>query len=130
MPKKNKEYDQNVIAALKALPVPLITYNGSEVRFDVDKREETIFEHIANKDHHIHVKDIAVIPSILLSKGSLKNDRNGRKFRAYIGKRGKNKERLKYLKIVTELKKNKKESVVTIYPVKNNDWKSTYILIE
>ena len=121
MPKKNKEYDQNVIAALKALPVPLKTYNGGEVRFDVDKREETIFEHIANKDHHIHVKDIVVIPSILLSKESLKNDRNGRKFRTYIGKRGKNKERLKYLKIVTELKKNKKESVVTIYPVKNNN---------
>jgi hypothetical protein len=37
---------------------------------------------------------------------------------------------LKYLKIVTEVKKNKKESVVTIYPVKNNDWKSIHILLE
>ena len=97
MPKKNKEYDQNVIAALKALPVPLKTYNGGEVCFD------------------------AVIPTILRDKESLKNDRNGRKFKTYIGKRGKKKERLKYLKIVTEVKKNKKESVVTIYPVKNND---------
>ena len=121
MPKKNKEYDQNVIAVLKALPVPIKTSNGGEVRFDVDKRDETIFEHIANKEHHIHVKDVAVIPTILRDKESLKNDRNGRKFKTYIGKRGKKKERLKYLKIVTEVKKNKKESVVTIYPVKNND---------
>ena len=121
MSKKNKEYDQNVIAALKALPIPLKTSNGHEVRFDVDKRNETIFEHIANKEHHIHVKDVAVIPQILQDKASLKNDKNGHKFRTYIGKRGKQKERLKYLKIVTEVKKNKKESVVTIYPVKNKD---------
>ena len=72
MSKKNKEYDQNVIAAVKALPIPLKTSNGHEVRFDVDKRNETIFEHIANKEHHIHVKDVAVIPQILQDKASLK----------------------------------------------------------
>lgn len=65
MPKKKKEYDQNVIAALKALPVPLKTSSGGEVRY---KRDETIFEHIANKEHHIHVKDVAVIPTILRDK--------------------------------------------------------------
>ena len=40
------------------------------------------------------IKDVAVIPTILRDKESLKNDRNGRKFKTYIGKRGKKKERL------------------------------------
>lgn len=106
MPNKYKEYDHNVISTLKALSVPLKSFNGVEVRFDIDKRDETILEHIANKEHHIHVKDLAVIPIILRDKYSLKNDRNRRKFKTYIGKRGKKKERLKYLKIVTKVKKN------------------------
>ena len=59
MKKKKKEYDQNSIDALKKLQVPLKTANGNEVYFDVDKRNETIFEHIANKSHHLTVKDIA-----------------------------------------------------------------------
>ena len=47
--KKNREYDQNIINALKALPSPLKTFDGHNVFFDIDKRDETIFEHIANK---------------------------------------------------------------------------------
>ena len=120
MSKKHKEYDQNIINALKSLPVPLKTYKGKEVLFDVNKRDETIFEHISNKEHHLFVKDIEQIPKILLNKESLNQDNKSHKFHNYIGRRGKKNERAKYLKIITEIKKGNKESVVTIYVIKNN----------
>ena len=117
---KNIEYDQHIITALKLLPVPLKTFDGHDVLFDKDKRNETIFEHIANKEHHLFVKDIEQIPKILLNKESLNQDNKSHKFHNYIGRRGKKNERAKYLKIITEIKKGNKESVVTIYVIKNN----------
>ena len=111
-------YDVHIVDALKALPVPLITFDGHEVYFDEDKRNETIYEHIANKKHHLHVVDIRNIKTILLDHLSLKVDRNGKGFRTYIGLRGKKNETSKYLLITTRLKANNKESVITIFPTK------------
>ena len=116
---KNKEYDQHIITALKKLPDPLTTFDGRKVFFDVDKRNETIYEHIANKKHHLHCADIIQIPEILKNKECLKNDRNGARYKTYIGRRKKQKEKNKYLKIVTKVKKNKDESIITICTVKN-----------
>lgn len=119
--KSDSEYDLNVILALKKLKNPLVTWKGSFVYFDKGKRNESIFEHIGNKKHHLTVKDVNEIPIILKNKSSLKKDRSGSKFHTYIGKRGKKKENVKYLKIVTEVKKNNNESIVTIYLVKRVD---------
>ena len=110
-------YDIHIVEALQALPVPLVTFDGREVLFDEDKRHETIYEHIANKSHHLHVVDINRIPIILKDKESLHVDKNGSDFRSYTGKRGKQNEKLSCLKIVTKLKPNNKESVVTIYTI-------------
>ena len=118
MSKKVKEYDQNIIQALKALPKPLKTFDGHDVLFNMDKRKETIFEHIANKNHHLHLVDIELIPIMLRNPSCLKTDRNGKKYRTYICKRKKNKERLKYLKISTLLSKDKIETVITIHAIK------------
>ena len=118
MPKKIKEYDQNIIKALKKLPVPLKTYGGKEVYFDVDKRNETIYEHIADKKHHLFLKDIEVIQKVLMDKLSLQKDSKSSRFHNYIGRRGKKNEKDKHIKIVTEIKKGKKESVVTIYTIR------------
>ena len=117
---KNKEYDQHIITVLKKLPVPLTTFDGHKVYFDIDKRSETIYEHIANKKHHLHSVDIMQIPEILKNKECLKNDRNGIRYKSYIGRRKKQKEKNKYLKIVTTIKKNKDESIITICTVKSN----------
>ena len=116
---KKKEYDNHIIEALKKLSVPLKTFDGRDVLFDENKRDETILEHIANKKHHLHIKDIEVVSKILKNKKCIKNDRNGHKYRTYIGKRGKQKERIKYLKIVTHVQKDRHESIVTICAVKN-----------
>lgn len=110
----NEKYDVYIIEELKKLQQPLKTFDNHDVNFDVDKRKETIYEHIANKKHHLHTVDIKVIPKILKTKVSLVNDRNGHRYRTYIGERGKKKERNKYLKIVTNVKKNGSESVVTV----------------
>lgn len=109
-------YDVHIVEALKKLPVPLMTFDYHEVLFDEDKRKESIFEHIANKKHHLHVVDIRRIPQILKDKESLKCDEKGEEFRVYIGKRGKQTEKPIYLRIVTHLKENNKESIITIYP--------------
>lgn len=69
-----------LLMLLKKLPVPLKSARGSEIYFDNDKRYESIFEHIANKNHHLTIKDIKAIPAILLDKNSLKLDRSGKKF--------------------------------------------------
>ena len=118
---ESKKYDKHIISALKNLPVPLNTFDRHNVLFDIDKRKESIYEHIANKKHHLHVKDILDIPKILLNKESLKNDKYGKKFRTYIWKRSKTRERLKFLKITTKLNKNKTESIITIHLSKFKD---------
>ena len=119
---KQKEYDKHIIEELKKLPLPLKTFDGHDVLFDKDKRNETIYEHIANKKHHLHVKDIKQIPKILKNENNVKRDRKGSKFRTYIARRDKRKEKFKYLKITTEINKNKNETIITVHPVKNNSW--------
>lgn len=118
MSKRKKEYDYHIINALKLLPVPLKNFKGNDILFDLNKRDETIFEHIANKDHHLFVKDISEIPKILLDKNSFQRDNKSRKFKNYIGRRGKKGERSKYLKIITLVRKDGKESIVSIYTIK------------
>lgn len=118
MSKKNKEYDQNIIDALKRLPKPLKTAKGKEVVFDVDKRDETIFQHIAAKEHHLRLSDISLIPNILLNPNSVTNDCKSKRYNNYIGKRSKTNEKKKHLKIVTKVKSNNKESIITIYTVR------------
>jgi hypothetical protein len=113
-------YDIHIVEALQSLPVPLVTFDGHEVYFDEDKRNETIFEHIANKSHHLHVVDILKIPEILKDQESLREDKNGDKFRNYVGRRGKKNESPQYLQITTRLKNDKEESVVTVYLIKNS----------
>ena len=113
-------YDIHIVEALKNLPVPLQTFDGHKVYFDEDKRNETIYEHIANKNHRLHVVDIKKIQSILLDQSSLKEDKNGDCFRTYLGIRGKKNENIKYLQITTRLKKDNNETIITIYPTKTN----------
>ena len=116
----NGKYDQHIIEELKKLQKPLKTFDNHNVFFDKNKRKETIFQHIANKKHRLHIVDIRQIQFILLNKDCLKNDRNGKKNRCYIGKRKKQNEKNKFLKIITIVNKNNTESISTICTVKNN----------
>ena len=121
MKDNSKKYDENIIDALNKLPIPLITFDGSRVVFVENKRDETIFEHIARKAHRFRVSDIETIPKILKDKKSLQPDKKKSVFRNYVGRRVKKNDKTKYIKIVTRKTGDKKESVVSIYLVKEKD---------
>ncbi len=116
---KKNEPDLNIIKALKELPVPLTNFKDRKILFNLNKRKESIYEHIAVKSHHLHVSDIKVIPSILKNPKSLVSDHDNRKGKIYIGRRGKKHENVKYLKIVTQCNPDSTESIITIYLTKN-----------
>ncbi len=112
---KSKYYDENILAALKSLPVPLKTFDNHEILFDSGKRYEPIFNHISKENHRFKIPDILEIPKIVKNKKSLQKDNKKSIFRNYIGNRPKKNARLKYIKIVTKKVSENKETIVTIY---------------
>ena len=119
--KKNKYYDENILNALKVLPVPLKTFDNHDVTFEENKRNETIFEHIGKQKHRFKLSDIKVIPQILRDPKSLKKDAKKNVFRNYEGKRPKKNAKLKYIRIITRKIGPNKEVISTIYLFKNKN---------
>ena len=117
--KNNKYCDENIIQALKELPVPLKTFDNHEIVFNDNKRYESIFEHISKEKHGFKVNDIKEIPNILKDKNSMQKDNKKSSFRNYVGSRPKKSAKLKYIKIVTKKINDNIESVITIYLLKN-----------
>ena len=115
---KSKDYDENIIASLKSLPVPLKTFDGHDVVFEKDKRSETIIQHISKQKHKLKKSDVEAIPKILRDRNSLQKDNKKSIFRNYVGGRPKKNAKLKYIKIVTKKIKDNIESVITIYLIK------------
>ena len=118
---KSKYYDENILAALKSLPVPLKTFDNHEIYFEENKRNESIFEHIARQKHKLKTEDIKAIPKIVSNRDSIKNDNKKSIFRNYLGERPKKNAKLKYIKIVTKKIKPNIESIITIYLIKNKN---------
>ena len=117
--KKNKDYDENIINALKTMSTPLKTFDNHEVSFEKDKRNESIFEHIGKQKHRLKLTDIKAIPQILKDSKSLTKDVKKSVFRNYEGKRPKKNAKLKYIRIVTRKIGPVKEVITTIYLFKN-----------
>ena len=115
---KNKnDFDINIINELNKLKVPMKTFQGTNVYFENNKRGETIFQHFANKKHQFKVRDIKLLPVILLDSKSYKKDKKSTTYRVYFGRRtGTNKK--PYIKIVTKINRNKDEEIVTVYTVR------------
>jgi len=117
--KNNKKYDENIISSLKALPVPLKSFDNHSIYFEENKRNESIFQHIAKQKHKLKTTDIKSIPKIINDINSIKNDNKKSIFRNYLGERPKKNAKLKYIKIVTKKVKENVEIVITIYLLKN-----------
>ena len=117
--KDKKYFDENIVVALKSLPLPLKTFDNHEVEFNKDKRYETLFQHISNQKHRFKVNDIKAIPKILKDKNSLQKDEKKKVFRNYVGDRPKKNAKLKYIKIITRIIKGNREEIETIYLIKN-----------
>jgi hypothetical protein len=119
--KNNRYCDENIVKALKELPVPLKTFDDHEILFDENKRNESIFEHISKQKHKLKTSDIKQIPKIINDKNSLISDNKKNIFRNYLGQRPKKTSKLKYIKIVTKKVKSNVEKVITIYLIKNKN---------
>jgi len=113
-------YDIKIVNALQKLKLPIKKYDGNNVTFYTRKRGESIFEHIANKEHQLKLRDIEQIQEILGDKRSVHKDKKSSKFIVYYGKRkGQNKKG--YLKIVTKISCDFSEQIITIYPVRRKE---------
>ena len=111
--KKSKISDENIVSALKALSVPLKTFDNHEVYFEENKRNESIFNHIGKQKHRLKISDIKIIPSILKDRNSLSKDVKKSVFRNYEGKRPKKNAKLKYIRIVTRKISTVKEPLIS-----------------
>ena len=121
MKKQLREYDENIIAALQKIKTPIIGVGGRKFYFRPKARNETGFEHIANKKHRLKVRDINEIVNILRHPVYWTEDRHNPIYRTYYGIQ-KKKDSKTFIKIVTSPvkgKRNEEEIIITVYPVKN-----------
>ena len=119
--KNKKNYDENIISALKVLPVPMKTFDNHEVYFEENKRNESIFEHIGKQKHRLKISDIKAISTILKDRNCLTKDAKKSVFRNYEGRRPKKNAKLKYIRIITRKITSLKEVITTIYLLKNKN---------
>jgi len=113
-----KEKDQNIVSALSHLPKPMINRDGILVYVREEARSETGAEHIAEKKHLLKIRDIKVIPGILKDPISYKKDPKRKRSMIYFGKRPGQNNKAPFLKIVTNIRKDGAEEIITIYPKK------------
>ncbi len=117
---KIKNVDSNIVKKLNQLIIPFKTNNGEKVVFADKGRYGTRFEHIADKKHHLTIRDIDLIPYILLNPFAVRKSKKVGSTVCYFGKRkGVNKKQ--YLKIVIDFRNEKEGKIVTIYPTKTID---------
>lgn len=112
-----KSKDNNIIGALKKLQFPIKNVKGIDVYLREEARSETGEEHIAAKKHFLKVRDINCIASIIKNPLLYKKDPKRKKSMVYFGKRS-GKEKAPYLKIVTNIRKDGNEEIITVYPKK------------
>ncbi len=117
---RKQAYDPNIIEALEKLPNIMTNNENKEVRIRVQARIESGKEHIAVATHGLQVRDIELIPKILKKPEYSCKDPNNNNYKDYYGKRlGKHNSSTRnkgiFLKIVTAVKIDKSEEIVTCY---------------
>jgi len=109
--------DHNIVLALDKLIQPFFNSEHTKVYIRPDFRSnETGAEHIANSKHGLKTKDISCIPQIIKSPLTIIKDK--RKGKSYFGNRVCGLKKAKYLKIVTQIRPDATEQIVTIFIVK------------
>ena len=116
---ESEKYDQHIVDALLKLKTPIKGQGGKEFDIRSKGRNENGLQHIALKRHRLRIKDIELVPEILMHPRVVTIDPNNRNYRNYYGFRKGNDNEF-FLKIVTWPYENdpKKETIITIYPTK------------
>jgi hypothetical protein len=113
-----KEKDKNIVTALSNLPKPMINCEGILVYVREEARSETGAEHIAAKKHFLKVRDVEAVPGILKRPLLYKKDPKRKRSMNYYGKRPGQNNKVPFLKIVTNIRKDAAEEIITIFPQK------------
>lgn len=113
-----KEKDKNIVSALAHLPKPMVNRDGVLVYVREEARSETGAEHIAEKKHFLKIRDIEAVPGILKNPLSYKRDPKRKRSMVYFGKRPGQNNKAPLLKIVTNIRKDAAEEIITVYPQK------------
>lgn len=116
---KTSEFDQNIIAALKAIHNPILIKDNVRVIFEGKGRYQTRFEHIADKKHRLKVSDIEMLATIIKLPLVISNSRKNDKTKCFYGKR-KGKPKNIYLKVVVDFRDAKLGKIATVYPAKES----------
>lgn len=114
---KTREVDQNIIKALKAITLPILIKDNVRVIFAEKGRNQTRFEHIADKKHHLKVSDIQLAVPILKQPLMICESKKKDHSRCFYGRR-KGNPKTRYLKVVVDFRDDKLGKIVTIYAVK------------
>ena len=120
MAKSRTNPDKNIIKALKELKLPLLNYEGTKIYFQKRKRYETVYEHIADKSHHLKLKDIEIIRKTLLDKRSVRKDNKTPKAVNYYGRRKGIEKQKPWLRIICVITKDGTQEISNIYPHKKD----------
>ena len=112
------DFDQNIVDALLRLKSPIIGLNDVQFYIRDKARKESGLEHIANRKHHLKVRDIDDVPKILKKPSYSEIDPLNKSYKNYYGPRTGNikKRKENFIKIVTHPLKKNKEKIITIYP--------------
>lgn len=118
---RKQKYDPNIIDALEKLPKIMMNNENKEIVIRVQARDESGKEHIAVATHGLQVRDIETIPKILKKPQYCCKDPHNKNYKDYYGKRlGKhnssNRNKGIYLKIITSVRLDGSEEIVTAYP--------------
>lgn len=118
---RNQAIDPNIIEALEKLPKIMRNNQNKEVSIRAEARNETGKEHIAVTTHGLQVRDVNLIKKALKSPEFVCVDPNNRyKKNYYISRKGNhganNRNKGVLLKVVTKVKCDGKEEIVTVFP--------------
>jgi len=111
-----RKIDSNIIKALESLPKVMFNNEGNKVVIrKIAIGNETGVEHISNGMHGLQVKDIKLVPEILKNPVYCCKDSCHRYRKNYYGKKMYKYLFKCYIKIVTHVKDDKSEEIVTIF---------------
>jgi len=118
---RNQPIDPNIIKALEKLPKVMSNNQDKEVFVRAKARHETGKEHIAVTSHGLQVRDINLIKKALSAPEFVCEDPNNHRRKNYYVKReGKhgynNRNKGTLLKVVTYVRPDEKEEIVTVFP--------------
>ncbi|MCQ2798052.1 MAG: hypothetical protein MJ241_06380 [Bacilli bacterium] len=114
---KTREVDQNIIKALKAITLPILIKDNVRVIFAEEGRNQTRFEHIADKKHRLKISDIECIEKILKKPSLVIDSKKRDQSKIFYGRRKGNR-KPPYLKIVIDFRNEKLGKIKTVYRVK------------